>query len=185
MDEYAQEVWRDIIGYEGRYQVSNLGRVKRLRYEYVDTYKSGRHRVKPERIVTASVAKMGYYMVDLHLNGRRKRCYVHRLVAQSFVPNPDNLFYVNHKDENMLNNRADNLEWCTAAYNVSYGTNRVRSVETRRKNGTYENISDVTRRRISDALKGKKKSLSHRQHISEGRKKLYAQGYRSQCKKDG
>ena len=184
MDESLQEVWRDVIGYEGRYQVSNLGRVKRLRYEYVDTYKSGRHRVKPERIITANIAKMGYYMVDLYSSGRRKRCYVHRLVAQSFVPNPDNLFYVNHKDENMLNNRADNLEWCTAAYNVSYGTNRVRSVETRRKNGTYENISDVTRRRISDALKGKKKSLSHRQHISEGHKKLYAQRYREKCKRD-
>ena len=184
MDECVQEVWRDIVGYERRYQVSNLGRVKRLRYEYVDTYKSGRHRVKPERIVTASVAKMGYYMVDLHLNGRRRRCYVHRLVAQAFIPNPDNLLYVKHKDETMLNNHADNLEWCTAAYNVCYGTNRIRSVATRKKNGTYENISDVTRRRISDALKGKKKSLLHRQHISEGKKRLYAQK-RNQCKKDG
>lgn len=165
-----REIWKDIMGYEGLYQVSNLGRVKKLQSEYTDTWGTGRHRIIPERIVSCNVAKMGYYMIDLWKDKHRKRCYVHRLVAQAFIPNPNNLPCVNHKDEDKLNNCIDNLEWCTYGYNNSYGTNRSRMVETRRLNGTYDNLSDITRKRISEALLGKKKSALHRKHISEGRK---------------
>ena len=180
-----QEVWKDIDGYNGKYQVSNFGRVKKLQHEYTDTHGSGRHRIIDAHIVTASVAKVGYYMVDLYFNGRRKRCYVHRLVAQAFIPNPYDLPQVNHKDENKLNNAITNLEWCTPGYNVRYGNGRTKSVITRRKNGTYENISEAARKHLSDSMKGKKKSALHRQHISEGRKRMFEERYKNQCKKDG
>lgn len=131
-------VWRDIKGYEGRYQVSNYGDIKRLSYSYVDTWGSGRHRDIPEMIVPTHSSKCGYKMIDLRMNGKRKRVYVHRLVAQAFIPNPNNLPQVNHKDENKLNNFVDNLEWCTHTYNQRYGTKNARMVLTRRKNGTYK-----------------------------------------------
>jgi hypothetical protein len=152
-----KEIWKDIVGYEGRYQISNIGRVRRLAYAYIDTI--GRYRYKPECIVMCSPNKFGYIMVDLRVNHSRKRVYVHRLVAQAFIPNPNNLPQINHKDENKANNYVDNLEWCTHAYNQRYGLKNQRMVETRRKNGTYlsESISLETRLKISKALKGKKK----------------------------
>ena len=129
--------WKDILGYEGKYQISDSGEVKRLSYTYKDTWGCGRVRVMPERLVCATIGKGGYKMVDLHFCGVRKRMYVHRLVAQAFIPNPNNLPQVNHKDENKLNNCVSNLEWCTHAYNQRYGTKNERMVQTRRLNGTY------------------------------------------------
>ena len=105
------EKWADILNYKGKYQISNLGRVKALNYR----------RTKKEKIITLKKSK-GYYQVSLWKNGKRKIFLVHRLVAQTFIPNPDNLPQVNHKDENKLNNCVNNLEWCTQAYNNSYGT---------------------------------------------------------------
>lgn len=107
------EEWRDIKGYEGLYQVSNYGRVKSLNYNH-----TGEERIlKPGK-----VGKTVYYKVILCKDGKTYNKWVHRLVAQAFIPNPDNLPEVNHKDENGLNNRVDNLEWCTRTYNNNYGT---------------------------------------------------------------
>lgn len=114
------EEWRDIKGYEGKYQVSNLGRIKRLHQFRVG--KTGRKCELSETIM--SVNQRGdYYTVTL-----QKKCFrVHRLVAQAFIPNPDSLPEVNHKDENKLNNCVENLEWCTHQYNQAYGTKGQRS----------------------------------------------------------
>lgn len=106
------EEWRMIPGYDGLYMVSNLGRVKSLNYN-----KTGE-----EKIMTPSVYTGGYLRVKLAKNKKRKLYLVHRLVAMAFIPNPDNLPYINHKDENPANNCADNLEWCTHEYNINYGT---------------------------------------------------------------
>lgn len=114
------EQWRDIEGYEGLYQVSNEGRVKSLQREI--TYKDGRKKTLPEKILHNFLSDLGYYHVMLSKNGIPKRHKVHRLVAKAFIPNPNNLPEVNHKDECKTSNVVENLEWCTQGYNIRYGT---------------------------------------------------------------
>lgn len=114
------EEWMNIEGYEGLYQVSNEGRVKSLQREIV--YKDGRKKVLEEKILRNILSDLGYYHVMLSKDGVPKRYKVHRLVAKAFIPNPNNLPIINHKDENPKNNVVDNLEWCTQGYNVRYGT---------------------------------------------------------------
>lgn len=103
------EEWKDIIGYEGLYQVSNKGQVR--------SFHSGHW-----TIMKQSVRKGGYRKLFLRKNKERKSFFVHRLVAMAFIPNPDNLPIINHKDENPSNNCVENLEWCTHLYNMTYGT---------------------------------------------------------------
>lgn len=114
------EEWKNIKGFEGLYQVSNEGRVKSLQREI--TYKDGRKKIIKERILKNILSDLGYYHVMLSKNGVTKRYKVHRLVANEFIENPNNLPIINHKDENPKNNVVDNLEWCTQGYNVRYGT---------------------------------------------------------------
>ena len=131
------EIWKDIESTEGKYQISNLGRVRRVAYSYIDTYKSGRHRNKPMQLIATHICiGTGYCMFDTHQGNKRVRLSVHREVAKAFIPNPNNLPCVNHIDEDKTNNRVDNLEWCDYYYNNRYGTNRKRAVDTRRLNGT-------------------------------------------------
>ena len=104
-----KEYWKPVVEYEGLYEVSNWGRVKSLKFG-------------KERILKQGKYKYGYLYVVLSKNGILKAFKVHRLVAEAFIDNPDNLPCVNHKDENKLNNNVDNLEWCTHEYNINYGT---------------------------------------------------------------
>lgn len=110
------EIWKDIKGYEGLYQVSNCGRIKSF------------HKKENGAIIKVAV-KRGYYQAGLRKNGLRKFYQVHRLVAQAFIENKDNLPQVNHIDENKLNNNVENLEWCTVSYNNCYGTRLKRVYE--------------------------------------------------------
>lgn len=112
------ETWKDIIGYEGLYKVSDWGRIKSL-YNYK---RNGTDILKPK-------IKRGYYQIGLRKNGKRKWFAVHRLVAQAFIANTNNYPCVNHKDENKLNNCVDNLEWCTVGYNNTYNNRISRVVE--------------------------------------------------------
>ena len=117
------EKWENIVGYEGKYQISNLGRVKSLKDRY-------RYR---ERILKPSTNKRGYKKVVLVKVGEKRKTFlVHRLVAEAFIPNPNNYSEVNHKDENPSNNNVDNLEWCTRKYNINYGTAIERATEKRK-----------------------------------------------------
>lgn len=120
-----QEIWKDISGYEGVYQVSNWGNVKSL--ERSVNIKSSSKKLFPvkEKILTPS-KNTRYCFVTLRKNKKSYRHSVHRLVAEAFIPNPLNLPEVNHKDENKRNNSVDNLEWCTPKYNANYGTSRER-----------------------------------------------------------
>lgn len=118
-----EEVWKDITGYEGLYQVSNLGNVKSLNY----------NRTGQEKILKAINHKCGYLRVTLYKNSKCVTYRLHRLVAQAFIPNPDNLPEVNHKDEDKSNNCVNNLEWCDSKYNINYGTGITRSKEKRSK----------------------------------------------------
>ena len=107
------EIWRDIEGYKGLYQVSNKGRVKSL-------YKGS------ERILRPGIESSGYYNIILCNDSVRKTFRLHRLVAEAFIPNPYNKPQVNHKDENKKNNCVENLEWCDRVYNINYGTRNER-----------------------------------------------------------
>ena len=102
------EIWKDVPGYSGLYQVSNLGRVMSYRNQYGHG----------PRIIHGEKTKSGYIQVKLN----KERFKVHRLVALAFIPNPDDLPQINHKNEIKTDNRAENLEWCTGKYNVNYGT---------------------------------------------------------------
>lgn len=111
-----QEVWKDVKGYEGIYQVSNLGKVKSLERYQKD--KSQRNRHYKERILKLMKNKYGYLIVDLKKDGRRKASTVHRLVAVAFISNPENKPCINHIDGNKQNNSIQNLEWCTYHENL-------------------------------------------------------------------
>ena len=114
-----KEIWKDIKDYEGHYQVSNLSRVKSIKFG--------------KEIILKQNIRRGYYYVGLSKNGITKNYFVHRLVAQAFLPNPNNYPCVNHKDENKLNNNVENLEYCSVLYNNTYGT-RLQKVSEKMRN---------------------------------------------------
>ena len=124
-----KEFWRDINGYEGLYQVSNYGRVKRL--AGLRVYESGLRKYLDERLLKPKSDKDGYLLVGLA--PKSKTLKVHRLVAEAFILNPNNYPCVNHKDENKQNNCVEILEWCTTKYNNNYGTAKKRSGLAHRK----------------------------------------------------
>ena len=110
------ETWKNLEGYEGYYKVSSEGRVSGWRGNVL----------KPQ------ARSHGYLSVWLYKDGEKKQFSVHRLVAQTFIPNPDNLPEVNHLDEDKTNNKVSNLQWCDRCYNVNYGTaQQRRSLKTR------------------------------------------------------
>lgn len=116
------EEWRDIQGYEGLYQVSNLGRVKSLDREItaISRWGTPQRYIAKGRIRKVSLSTTGYPQVQLSKDGRTDTCQVHRLVAAAFIANPNNLPEVNHKNEDKCDNKACNLEWCTREYNAHY-----------------------------------------------------------------
>lgn len=166
-----EEIWKDIENYEGLYQVSNLGRVKSL--------PNVNH--KNEIILKPSISN-GYYSVALNKSGKQKRIYIHRLVAEAFIPNPHNLPQVGHKDENNFktgdgcNNCVDNLEWCTHKEN----SNTPKRAERLKKNNRGmkgKHHSEETKQKMSNSQKGEKgywygKTMSEttRKKISESKK---------------
>lgn len=120
-----QEEWREIPGYEGLYKVSSYGRIIAQPRTIVCKCKDGSEvtRYYQWRYVEPKPDKRNYRYVSLRdKDGNVTKISIHRLIATVFIPNPDNLPIVNHKDENPGNNRADNLEWCTNEYNLNYGT---------------------------------------------------------------
>ena len=112
-----QEIWKDIKGYEGLYQVSNLGNVKSLgRITYGGKY--GTHKLKEKILKTTGTGK--YYQVILRKNSKNKSFYIHRLVGIAFIDNINNYSDINHKDGNTHNNNLNNLEWCTRSDNIKH-----------------------------------------------------------------
>ena len=181
------EEWKVIPGYEGLYEVSNCGRVRSL--PRIVKARGTSQRRAFSRILKPYNNKLNYQYVALSKDGKPKTYSVHRLVATQFVPNPNNLPIINHKDENPRNNRADNLEWCTQMYNVHYGTGMERgnakynhgriAVDKLDLDGnyicSYQSATDaaeavgVRKQTILACLKGKN---------SNGRKCLTAGGYK-------
>lgn len=114
-----EEIWNNIEGWPD-YQISNLGRVKSLKFNQ-------------ERILKPSINKRGYKRVVLCNNKKQKTFQVHKLVAMAFIPNPDNLPEINHKNENPQDNRVENIEWCDRFYNINYGTRKDRIAKAKSK----------------------------------------------------
>ena len=159
------EEWKDIKGYEGKYMVSNKGRVKSLNYN--NTGKEG--------ILKAHFNVHGYLFVVLYKEGKRKLPLVHRLVATAFLENPEGYTEVNHRDEDKENNKAENLEWVSHEYNINYGTRNKKIAEKNSKpvfsvdkeSGLimwWQSASEasiqlgINNGNICDCLKGRKKS---------------------------
>lgn len=132
-----EEEWRQVAGYEGIYEVSNLGNV----YSHVS-----------KRNLKNQIDWKGYVRMSLTKNRINTKARLHRLVAIAFIDNPDNYLEVNHKDEIKLNNYANNLEWCTTQYNNSYGTKRERLSAYLKGHA----VSEETRLKISQSNLGKK-----------------------------
>ena len=119
-NELQHEIWKDIFGYDGMYQVSNLGRVRSLKFGKV-------------RVLRPGTNSAGYLIVILCKDGNRKYFLVHRLVAQAFIPNDDeSKTQINHRNEDKAENKVSNLEWCSAKYNVTYN-----DLHHRRKHPNY------------------------------------------------
>lgn len=131
--------WRDCIGYEGHYQVSDEGDVRTLNY-------MGCNKIKE---IKSHHNQFGYLLVTFIEDGKYHTKLVHRLVAEAFVPNPENLPCINHRNEIKDDNRPENLEWCTQAYNNTYGTRIQRQAESLRGQKRTEEQC----KRISDAKK--------------------------------
>ena len=163
-----KEIWKDIPNYEGQYQVSNLGNVRSLQF------RNGTCTIN--RIRTLKIKTSGKYNhTKLFKNGKGKNYTIHRLVAITFIPNPNNYKYVNHKDENPRNNKVDNLEWCTMQYNNVYGNRIAKSVKKQSIKinqydlnncfiKTWNSMNDAIRyynnRHILDVCKEKRKTAS-------------------------
>lgn len=164
-----EEIWKDVVGYEGYYQVSNLGRVRSL-----DRIASNGRKIKG-KILSTKVNTPPYYpRVSLSVNGKMKLVQVHRLVAQAFVynPDPEHKTQVGHKDESRTNNRADNLEWVTPKENSSMPLHRERVS----KANEGKVLSAETKSKISLSQKGKykgeKNPFYNKHHTNETKKKM-------------
>lgn len=125
----VEEVWKDVPGYEGLYKVSSLGEIASY-----DRYSSNGKLHNRGKKLSKKISNSGYYRVCLCDGNSQQEKTLHRLIASAFIPNPDNLPQVNHKNEDKLDNRVDNLEWCSVSYNNSYGTiNERRTANTRKR----------------------------------------------------
>lgn len=146
----VEVVRKPIKGYEGYYEVDQLGRVYSVD-RTITVNDNGR--IYDKSLSGGKMKQMvhskGYKTVSLTKDGKTKQHYVHRLVAEAFIDNPNNLPFINHKDEDKTNNFADNLEWCTNEYNVNYGNGRVK--QARKIKGRQ--LSEEHKRKISDGVK--------------------------------
>lgn len=120
------EIWKDILGYEGYYQVSNLGNVRGIDRKVKSKINKTGFRIVKGKKISPHINKYGYLSIRLRKEGSTKAFTIHRLVAMTFIPNPNNYPSVNHIDENKLNNTVSNLEWCTIKYNNLYNNRQDR-----------------------------------------------------------
>ena len=150
IEDALEVVRKPVKGYEGYYEVDQFGRVFGLD-RIIKVNDNGRNYEKPiaGKQLKQSMHTKGYKTVSLTKDGKTKTLFVHRLVAEAFIPNVDNLPMVNHKDEDKTNNFVENLEWCTNDYNINYGTARKRQAKKIR--GIPH--TDEHKKKISESMK--------------------------------
>ena len=183
-EEILDERWLPIKGYEGLYEISSLGRIKSFPVK---------HRTW-ERISSGYKKTNGYIGVTLCKNGKTQAFFVHRLVADAFVPNPNKESFteVNHKDEDKSNNRANNLEWCDTLYNNTYGgrlervqESHIKSLSCRARKRIAQYTKDGTLVAIHESIRAANRSLgksekstSIYQSLIHRNNQYYAYGYK-------
>lgn len=164
----SEEIWKDVPGYEGFYQVSNIGRVRSVIHN--DKY----GRVFGGKLLKQNINELGYCRVHLSMFKKRKMEFVHRIVAMAFLTNENNYDEVNHKDENPSNNCVDNLEWCSHKYNINYGNrNRISGEKHRGEKCCFHKLKEAQVREIKKLAHEKwtrqhAKELARRYNVSPG-----------------
>lgn len=158
----TKEIWKDIKGYEGLYMISSLGNVKSLNYR-----RSGRAKNLKLKDSTS-----GYKMVVLCKDKIKKDKIVHRLVAETFIPNPKNYPQTNHKDEDKHNNEVDNLEWCTEKYNSNYGTGAKRAAKSNTGKKRTKEHKEARSEWMTGLRVGENHPMYGTKHSKETRKKI-------------
>lgn len=149
-----EEVWKDVVGFEDYYEVSNQGRVRSK--DRLLIYESGKTVHRKSKIKKPTVDGNSYPRVGLQVRGKLTMKMVHRLVAEAFIPNPNNLPIINHKDEDKTNSNVDNLEWCDNSYNVSYSNKGI----DRRKTKVVANFGVVLKLTLSGVEVGRYNGLT-------------------------
>lgn len=160
------EIWKDIPGFEGRYQISSLCRVKSLMYH---NGMSGW--VKRDKIISQRISKAGkYYVVTLRLNYKVFVKKVHNVFASAFIPNPENKKFVNHKDGNKLNNNIGNLEWCTSSENNQHAWDTGLKIRKYGEDNACSKLTDCQVKEISEMLDSgiSVKSISESYRVTTG-----------------
>lgn len=157
-----QEIWKDIPGYEGYYQASDLGRIRSV------SRKLCNGKGKRGKIITAIPDCNGYYRIFLYKDRKKQRYMVHRLIAYSFIDNPSGYTMINHKDEDKSNNSVSNLEWCDCKYNINYGSRTKRASGDNTKNSklTSEIIKKIRKQYIPKDKTFGAKALSIKYGVS-------------------
>ena len=171
-----REVWKDVVGFEGFYKVSNRGNVHSVDRKDSMGRKWGGRTLRP------SYDKGGYLHVCLYKNGKAKNKFIHRLVAEAFISNPENLPQINHRDEVKVNNNVSNLEWCTRKYNMNYGTRNERATQTQFKKVKAVNVENGEILAFNSAKEAHSKGYSSasracRGAYTSGRGKLIGDGH--------
>lgn len=171
------EIWKSIRGYETLYEVSSYGRVRSLKHLVKQSGNKGAtfSRYYNGKVITQREGIGGYIFVCLSNGASKKTMRVHKLVAEAFIPNPNNYPQINHKDENKSNNRVDNLEWCSPSYNCNYGTriDRIR-VKTGKPVRQYDINGNFIQEfpSVSEASRTLGISLSSIASMANGRKRM-------------
>lgn len=178
-----KEFWKDIEGYEGLYQISSTGKIKSLS-RYV---KCGHRGFEGKRLIKEKIMKpylmpMGYLTVSLRKNNIDRQYFIHRLVARTFIPNPNDLPCVNHKNENKVDNCIDNLEWCTYSYNDNYGNRNSKISESRKgikfSDEHLKNLSLSHKKIVTNEFREKMRNLHLGRKLSEEHKRKISIGVR-------
>ncbi len=157
-----EEIWKPVVGYEGLYEVSNLGRVRSV--DRLVNHPSGSKSLRKSKLLSPNMTR-GYLCVHLSKNCKVTSQRVHRLVAEAFIPNPYNLPMINHKNEVKSDNSIDNLEWCDCNYNINYGTSIKRMINTKVERGIYDKTHIGLPRKEQNKLNQRKYVIRKKQGI--------------------
>ena len=153
----TDEIWKPISGYEGVYEVSNLGRVRSC--DRIVVCNDGRKYKRKGKVLRQSYDANKYYKVALCKNGKQKNFSVHRLVAQAFIPNPENKLTVNHKNGDKLDNRVENLEWATREENMQHAYDNGLKKSIKGSSNSNSKLSDDDVRYIRKHYKRRDKTF--------------------------